>query len=74
MNLSELSLPQLRELDAQVAERIKKAAKRERELALEQIFRIAHGVDLTLADLLKEAKAGRQAQPQKRGPYKKRGG
>lgn len=55
MDLSSMSLAQLRELDEQVKAQMQKTEKRARDQAIEQIYSIANSVGLPLKSLLGSA-------------------
>lgn len=55
MDLSQFNLAELRQLQDQVAKQISRREKQEREAAIEEIFRIAHSINMPLGSLLKLA-------------------
>jgi DNA-binding protein H-NS len=62
MNVEQLSSQELRELQNKIEQQLKQRRRTEREAAIEQIYSIAHGLGMTLNDLigkggLKPAKA-----------------
>jgi DNA-binding protein H-NS len=52
MDLSKLSIAELRALEARVSGLVEKAQKREREAAIERIYAVAHGLKMPLKTIL----------------------
>lgn len=52
MNVEQLSSAELRELQKKIEQQLKVRQRTEREAAIEQIYNIAHGLGLTLNDLI----------------------
>jgi len=52
MNVEHLSSKELRELQKKIEQQLKVHQRTEREEAIEQIYNIAHGLGMTLGDLI----------------------
>lgn len=52
MNVEHLSSEELRELQKKIEQQLKVRKRTEREEAIEQIYNIAHGLGMTLGDLI----------------------
>jgi len=52
MNVEHLSSEELRELQKKIEQQLKVRQRTEREEAIEQIYNIAHGLGMTLGDLI----------------------
>lgn len=69
MDLSKLSVAELRALDAKVAGQIEKNYKKEREAAIERIYAVAHGLGMPLSAILKAATSNPSKSPRKGQKY-----
>lgn len=52
MNVEQFSSQELRELQSKIEQQLKVRQRMEREEAIEQIYNIAHGLGMTLGDLI----------------------
>lgn len=60
MELSGMSLKELRDLNQECEAQLRKRGKKDREQAVEQIYSIAHSLGMTLSNLLNGAKIARK--------------